>query len=138
MTHFFPFPSTPEKKNDASRFGGETGSKLSAIPRLQAEKHLKVQVPPLVAGGAVSFNNDPQHRQQHRQARDVRHQSEGGAWGSPEGVGQLPAGRSPYEDEVGNSSACLSCAPRGSVFFLSSTPKGTLPLLLLLHDVLRT
>lgn len=82
------------KKNDVNvRRSGITGSKL--LPRLRADEHLKV--PPL-ATGAVCFVND----QPPRQARYVQHERQGGSWlgPGPEGVGQLPSRRPPYEDEV--------------------------------------
>eukprot|EP00752_Nemacystus_decipiens_P007209 g6452.t1 len=78
-----------------SRFG-ETGSKLSP-PRLQADKHLKVPVPPMATGPAVSFDDE---QRQRRHVRDVQRQLEGGAWAGADGVGQLPTRRSPYEDEL--------------------------------------
>lgn len=110
--------------NHGDRFGA-TGSKLPT-PRLQAEKHLKVQVPPLAtaatsATAAASFVGDQHH---HHQARDAQqHQSDGGAWVEREGVGQLAARRSPHEDEVNRQILCifffLSCCmrTRARIFF---------------------
>ena len=85
--------------NSNNRFG-ETGSKLSPSSprRLQAEKNLKVPVPPLATGPALPFVGEQRY---FPQARDVRRRSEGGgARVGNGGAGQLPARRSPYEDEV--------------------------------------